>query len=1105
MKRFTTQNHKNSTFQIGLRAAMLFSFAFLFSFTMMADPCDGLGGDKDKDGICDNVDNCVDTYNPAQADYDMDGIGDVCDYDHDCNVTSIRRVLNLTSACSGADERVVWVEGAYCKEIGDLYFTEYPDGTATLKGHLQEVDGGNIGEVDIYFSGKTTVGEPYLECANTDQSSDWYFYHNFSGTISGMNVIPNPNHNFQVGFGANVKNDTYGASGWFTLDGQNADFNFDLGEPLALGDNDNDGICNNADNCDGTYNPVQADYDNDGIGDLCDDSHDCTDILSIRRVQNLASSCSGNESRVIWFNGALCKEIGDLYFTEYTNGTATLQGRVQEVDGSQISIVDVTFTNRSTNGTPYIGCADASQSADWYYYGDFSGTIGGMHIVPNPDHNFQVGFGANVKNDLYGASGWFTLDGTPTDFNFDLGEALDCAPATPCSGEITGFQIFDAPSDGVNTLIDYSSTTTYCEAQFSTDIKIRATATGEHESLEFTIAGPNGLHLTNTENYVNYDSKQFWATPGTYTITAKLYRGADLGGTLCDEQTITLVIKESCTPNIGDKVFYDDNKNGIQDNGEGGVENVTVNLISAGDDGVFHTADDVVAGTKVTDSNGNYLFSEVAAGTYCLEFEEATLPNRYGFSYKNEGNDTALDSDVTLDGKTEAFTIVAGQSNDLDFDAGIFKQGSIGNRVWFDDNMDGIQDADEAGVEGVEVKLISAGNDGQFHTADDAVVGTKVTGATGYYRFDDVTPGTYCLEFVETTLPAKFGFTGQLAGTNTGKDSNVDLEGKTAPFTVAAGDPSDLTFDAGIFEQGSIGSRVWHDTNANGILDNNEAGIQGVFIFLEDEFGNELTQYMYQVSAADGSYRFENLPLGNYVIRFATPSGYILTASNQGGDENNDSDADPIEGKSEVIMLTSNSPDVVEINAGYYQPIDLPVELMRFTADKNSCFTDLIWVAATEENFSHYVIEWSSSRSDFATIGYVSSEGGRGTQYYAYTHENTSTSNYYRLKMVDLDGTFEYSDVINISHDCNEAYGMTIFPNLVEKWNADINVKFYTEEDKATLYVVDGMGKMIREFNPEIAPMEWNLIDLDVSNLASGVYYIMIQGNRKAGKFIITE
>ncbi|MCV5597935.1 carboxypeptidase regulatory-like domain-containing protein, partial [Escherichia coli] len=70
---------------------------------------------------------------------------------------------------------------------------------------------------------------------------------------------------------------------------------------------------------------------------------------------------------------------------------------------------------------------------------------------------------------------------------------------------------------------------------------------------------------------------------------------------------------------LGDRLWYDTNRNGVQDTGETGVAGATVTLAGAGADGVFGTADDI-SRTTTTNSAGNYLFSNLAAGQYRVTF-----------------------------------------------------------------------------------------------------------------------------------------------------------------------------------------------------------------------------------------------------------------------------------------------------------------------------------------------------------------------------------------------------------------------------------------------------------------------------------------------------
>ena len=111
---------------------------------------------------------------------------------------------------------------------------------------------------------------------------------------------------------------------------------------------------------------------------------------------------------------------------------------------------------------------------------------------------------------------------------------------------------------------------------------------------------------------------------------------------------------------LGDLIWLDVNKNGIQDNGEAGLPGITVELYSCGN---------VLITSQVTDANGNYLFENLEAGSYYIK---PVLVGAYAFSPKNQGGNSALDSDVDpLTGITTCITLPYG-INDLSWDAGIY-------------------------------------------------------------------------------------------------------------------------------------------------------------------------------------------------------------------------------------------------------------------------------------------------------------------------------------------------------------------------------------------------------------------------------------------------
>ncbi len=267
---------------------------------------------------------------------------------------------------------------------------------------------------------------------------------------------------------------------------------------------------------------------------------------------------------------------------------------------------------------------------------------------------------------------------------------------------------------------------------------------------------------------------------GSYQVTI-----TDQNGCQCET---TIAINDPAR--VGDFVWEDLNGDGIQDANEPGIANVEVTLTG------IDTNGDEVSLTTTTDENGAYDFDGLLPGTYKISF---ATPADFTSTTANVGNDNQ-DSDA-VDGMTEDFTIEYGDE-DVSFDAGFYNPVNIGNFVWLDADNDGIQDANEAGVNEVLVSLIDLGPDGVFGTADDVLVATQTTqtnnGADGYYQFTEVAPGKYVVKFALTDLPVEYEFTEQNAGGNT-VDSNVDPStGQTETIMVMSGQTDDNSIDAGL-------------------------------------------------------------------------------------------------------------------------------------------------------------------------------------------------------------------------------------------------------------------------------------------------------------------
>ncbi len=120
---------------------------------------------------------------------------------------------------------------------------------------------------------------------------------------------------------------------------------------------------------------------------------------------------------------------------------------------------------------------------------------------------------------------------------------------------------------------------------------------------------------------------------------------------------------------IGDFVWNDVNKNGVQDSGEGGVSGVLVHLYSPGANGQPGDADDLLLRSILSDAFGHYLFANLLPGSYYIQFDITTLPAGYVITTPNVGTDDR-DSDANNFGRDNLTTLEAGEV-DLTHDLGI--------------------------------------------------------------------------------------------------------------------------------------------------------------------------------------------------------------------------------------------------------------------------------------------------------------------------------------------------------------------------------------------------------------------------------------------------
>ncbi len=178
----------------------------------------------------------------------------------------------------------------------------------------------------------------------------------------------------------------------------------------------------------------------------------------------------------------------------------------------------------------------------------------------------------------------------------------------------------------------------------------------------------------------------------------------------------------------------------------------------------------------------------------------------------------------------------------------------------------------------------------------------------------------------------------------------------------------------------------------------------------------------------------------------------------------------------------------------------LPISLIEFSGMKQNGINKLNWQAEEGMNFSYYNIERSTDGNTFDSIDII---GGNGNSQYDYDDSNIDEIKpyYYRLKMVDKDGSFTYSNVILIMAD-NHVKDILVYPNP-----AHDQLKFQLILEKKSRYDVlinDISGKTIMKLPPPLFEVGNNYFSINTSSLPMGTYTLIVQNteNKYIRKFI---
>lgn len=286
---------------------------------------------------------------------------------------------------------------------------------------------------------------------------------------------------------------------------------------------------------------------------------------------------------------------------------------------------------------------------------------------------------------------------------------------------------------------------------------------------------------------------------------------------------------------IGTK-WNDLNQNGVRDAGEPGLASWVIYLDTNANNQL-----DSGESFSVTDANGDYSFSTLAAGDYRVN---EVRQDGWLQTFPTIGH-----WDVTV-GQGELLT-------GIDFGDHELLPGSISGVAWSDLSNDGVKDTGEPGASGWVVYLDENRN-GQLDAGESVVV----TDAGGNYSFVDIPPGEHTVRLIQQngwdqTFPASDFWV-----ISVGSGQNV----------------VDVDFGNHEVQPGSISGVAWNDLSNDGVKDAGESGASGWVIYLDTDANGQLDGgEPTAITDASGGYSFSGLEPGDYTIREVQQGGWDQT------------------------------------------------------------------------------------------------------------------------------------------------------------------------------------------------------------------------------------
>ena len=174
----------------------------------------------------------------------------------------------------------------------------------------------------------------------------------------------------------------------------------------------------------------------------------------------------------------------------------------------------------------------------------------------------------------------------------------------------------------------------------------------------------------------------------------------------------------------------------------------------------------------------------------------------------------------------------------------------------------------------------------------------------------------------------------------------------------------------------------------------------------------------------------------------------------------------------------------------------IPVELVSFTATSNGKEVILNWSTATELNNLGFEVQRKFGSNDFVTVGSVKGQGTiTSPNHYSFLDKLIDGGKYfYRLKQIDFDGTFEYSDVVEVEVEVRILDKFTLEQNYPNPFNPNMTIKYSVPKlSFVTIKIYDVLGSEVATLVNEEKPVGSYDVGWVATGFPSGVYFYRLQ------------